>query len=291
VKKALTIGVAVAVLAATLSLVGAGSVKQGEADEARALPAEDILASVRAMGLNPTGDTIRRGPYYILHAYDPRGSELRIVADAHFGDILSVTPIGAQVIAYAPSYQRGPRIIHVPQPGDYAAPEPAKPAKLTKPRASVRDDYDDAVDLKDDTDVEDIAPPPPRKRVTRRTPAYEKPAPRTRPAPRWQPHAKRQIEAAPTPPALPPGPPRAVLSAPPPTPMGGLTPIRPTPNFGAKDSTKADPADGTKIDSKDAHAENKDEASDKFALPGDESAATPRPPPGYTPPSGVPRAD
>jgi len=78
------------------------------------LPASEILATVRSMGLGPTGVLRRRGPFYVLHAYDPRGVEVRVVADAQFGDILSVTPARGLVDFYVPAYIRGPRIIHVP---------------------------------------------------------------------------------------------------------------------------------------------------------------------------------
>ena len=117
-KKALTIGLAGVALAATLSFVAAGSFKSEPVTEADALPAYEILTTVRAMGLNPISEPARRGPYYVVHAYDPRGTEVRVVADAQFGDILSVAPARALNTAYAPGYARGPRIIHVPQAGE-----------------------------------------------------------------------------------------------------------------------------------------------------------------------------
>jgi hypothetical protein len=113
---ALTIGVVGAALAATLTLVTAGSFKREQVTAANVLPAYEIVTAVRAMGLNPISDAVRRGPYYVLHAYDPRGVEVRVVADAQFGDILSIAPARALNTAYAPRYERGPRIIHVPQP-------------------------------------------------------------------------------------------------------------------------------------------------------------------------------
>lgn len=51
----------------------------------------------------------------MLHALDTRGVELHVVADAYFGDILSVWPVRPD--STAPDYVRVPRIIHVPQPG------------------------------------------------------------------------------------------------------------------------------------------------------------------------------
>jgi len=82
---------------------------------ADALPPNTILTTVRAMGLNPTSDVQRRGQYYVLHATDPTGNDVRVVADAQFGDILSIVPVNALADVYAPHYDNGPRIIHVPQ--------------------------------------------------------------------------------------------------------------------------------------------------------------------------------
>ena len=118
VKKGLTIVVAAAALAATLAFAAADSFRYEPVTDADALPAYEILSTLSMMGLNPISQPARRGPYYVLHAYDPRGIEVRVVADAQFGDILSIVPARALSVAYGPYYQRGPRIIHVPQPGD-----------------------------------------------------------------------------------------------------------------------------------------------------------------------------
>jgi hypothetical protein len=103
-KKLLTIGLAGVAVVATLTIAAAHDI----------LPPDEILATLRSMGLGPTGVLRRRGPYYVLHAYDARGLEVRVVADAQFGDILSVTPAREFVDFYVPTYIRGPRIIHVP---------------------------------------------------------------------------------------------------------------------------------------------------------------------------------
>ena len=116
-----------------------------------------------------------------------------MVADAHFGDILSVRP--AQPYSLAPDYVRAPRIIHVPQPDD-------------EPSAIPHDDGAASGAAKD-------TPAPPQ---------------------------------------------RAVQSAPPSDAL--LTPIRPTPNFGAKPAP-----------------------AEKFSPPSD----APPPPAGYTPPTAPPK--
>jgi hypothetical protein len=175
-KKALTIAVAGAALAATLSLVAADPSRRGLlTDDDVALPAYEIVANVRAHGLAPIGVLSLRWPNYVLHAYDPRGNEVRVVVDAQFGDILSVAPARPLATAYTPRYQRGARIIQVPQAGE--RDEPA---------------------ATDDDTVEEVAPPPPR-RVT----------PRPKPRSDAAPASKRRSSE-------PPGPRRNILSAPPP---------------------------------------------------------------------------
>jgi len=199
VKKALTIGLAGVALAAMLTFVGAGSraVEPEHVAAADVLPADDILAGVLQIGLNPIGRPLRRGHYYVLHAYDRRGVEVRVVADAQFGDILSVAPaINATV---TPPYDRSPRIIHVPQAGE-------------RDESALPDDGDEPAAGNGDDAVEQPAPPP-RRRVT--------PKPQRRSD---VPQPRRRFSASP-----PPAQKRAVLSAPP---MDtSLTPIRPTPRF------------------------------------------------------------
>lgn len=250
-KKGLTIGLAGAALAATLTFVAAGSVKREPVTEADALPAYEIVATVRSIGLRPVGQPVRRGPYYVLHANDRHGTEMRVIADAHFGDVLSVAPARAHNAALAPNVPRGPRIIHVPQAGerDERINNRASPSNYDEPAATT-----------DDDDEEEAAPAP-RRRV----------APPSRATPRWPPRndatplpPQRRSDAPPPPP---PGPRRAILSAPPP-PAEGPTPIRPTPRFGAK----AEPAD-------------------KFAAPRDPAITPGSSPPGYTPPSALPPSE
>lgn len=109
--KLLTIGIAAAALAATVSSVTAGPVRHERADRRDLLTPDRIFTTVRALGFNPTTQPIRRGPYFVLHAFDPYGIQVRVVADAELGDILSVTDV------VGPRYDFGPRIIHVPDFG------------------------------------------------------------------------------------------------------------------------------------------------------------------------------
>jgi len=106
-KKTLTIGLAVTMLATAVSFVAAGTYRRGPASTAEMLPAYEILTTVRALGYDPTTPAFRRGPYYVLHAYDRYGVKVRVVADAQLGDIVSIRPV------FVRHYDAGPRIIHV----------------------------------------------------------------------------------------------------------------------------------------------------------------------------------
>jgi hypothetical protein len=255
VKKRLTIGIVGAALvgtfAATLTFVAAGSYRREPVTEADALPAYEIIATVLSLGLNPIDDPLRRGPYYVLHATDRRGTELRVVADSQSGDILSVAPTLNRASL---RYQRAPHIIHVPQTGN----RDERTNDRANNQASVGN-RDDPGLTNDDED--DGAAPLAQRRAA--------PTPR-RVTPRWPLHSDapppvQRRSDAPLP--SPSGSRRAVLSAPP-LPAEGPTPIRPTPRF----NSQADPAD-------------------KFGQPRDARSSVPPPPPGYTPPSALPHED
>jgi hypothetical protein len=201
-RTALTIGLGAGLLAATLSLVAARSQPPQPVAPADLRPLDEILVTASQMGLVPAGKPLRRGPYYVFHAYDRRGAEVRVVADAQLGDILSVVPAGP--IALVSPKDRPPRIIHVPQPGESNASVPDR----DEPEADGDADEDDA--------------PPPRRRVT--------PKPHSRqetPAPRRD-LSKAEADR------------RTMLDAPPPSP-NSLTPIYPTPRFTEKPETAEAP--------------------------------------------------
>jgi hypothetical protein len=99
-------------LVASLSAAAAGSIKPESATAIDTLPASEIVTTMLSVGLSPTTKPLRREYYYVMHAYDPLGVEMLVVADAQLGDILSVTPV---LVGYAAYYVRAPRIIHVPE--------------------------------------------------------------------------------------------------------------------------------------------------------------------------------
>lgn len=85
------------------------------------LPPPDILESVSYLGLDPTGEPVRRGAYYVLHAYDRAGIQLRVVVDAQFGDVLFMAP--ALNTSLTPPYVRAARIIQVAPPESGSQPK------------------------------------------------------------------------------------------------------------------------------------------------------------------------
>jgi hypothetical protein len=106
-----TIGLVPVALAANLSSLTAGSLKREPGAVPDVLPAWEILATVQSIGLALASEPLQRGPYYVLHAYDLRGNEVRLIAGLQLGDILSVVP--ALNSTYVPQYEYGPRMIHV----------------------------------------------------------------------------------------------------------------------------------------------------------------------------------
>jgi hypothetical protein len=148
-----------------------------------------------------------------------------------------------------PYYVRGPRIIHVPQPGEEIDERGVIRAGIDRDAAPV---------LSNDNADDDIAPPPRRRAVAPKRHIESKrvaPKPAAKKTPRWT----SRSEAPPPPPPKPLGPRRAVLSAPPPR-AEGLSPVYPTPRF-----------------------ETQAEAAEKFERPSQTEAAV-SPPPAVTAP-------
>lgn len=143
----LYMGIAVALAgAATIAVSLADPLRRGEPDAAAdAMPPYEVLAAVRGLGFSPITQPTLRGNHYVLRAYDPRGVEMRILADAQFGDVVSATPIvaaasnasGQQVY----SYGANPRIIQVPdnyRSGVIHVPEQRTGRERNRPREAAR---------------------------------------------------------------------------------------------------------------------------------------------------------
>ena len=68
------------------------------------LPPHEILAIVRASGLMPLSQPVRRGPgAYVLVAGGPSGEQVQVVVDAYAGNIRRVNPIAMQPCEKAPA--------------------------------------------------------------------------------------------------------------------------------------------------------------------------------------------
>jgi hypothetical protein len=61
--------------------------------EPGAMPPYEVFTMLRSAGLDPVGPPARRGPNYVLRAFDRSDREVRVVVDARSGDILSVRPV------------------------------------------------------------------------------------------------------------------------------------------------------------------------------------------------------
>jgi hypothetical protein len=128
-RTAMLVIAAIVGFAAPITLYAGGSRYFEPVVTGKVMPSTEILNRVRALALDPIGEPLRRGPYYVLHAYDRYGIEVRVVADAHFGDVLSVVPVPLFPIEPGLGTVGGAHIIHVPPPGEAPADRPS-PAPL-----------------------------------------------------------------------------------------------------------------------------------------------------------------
>ncbi len=73
------------------------------------VPPEDVLSSIRSMGLDPATRPLLRGRVYALRAFDASHAEKRVLVDAHSGEVLSVRAVadaGPAEMPYNPRYGR-----------------------------------------------------------------------------------------------------------------------------------------------------------------------------------------
>jgi hypothetical protein len=137
VTKLLAFAACVAALVALLVWPGnADPARHARVQGGERVSAEDVEATLRRSGLTPVGPVRQGRDVFVTHAIDMRGTKLRVVADALFGDIVSVVPAQPSPI-YMAHGGAGPRIIHIPQAGETRASLPD-------------DDHATAVDEDDD---------------------------------------------------------------------------------------------------------------------------------------------
>jgi hypothetical protein len=83
------------------------------------VPPEDVLSSVRSLGLDPATRPLLRGRTYVLRAFDTSHAEKRVLVDARSGEVLSVLAVGETAPAEEP---------YNPRYGHYEPPRP--PARV-----------------------------------------------------------------------------------------------------------------------------------------------------------------
>jgi hypothetical protein len=66
------------------------------------VPPQDVIASVRSKGLDPSSKPVLRGRVYVLRAFDSTQFEKRVVVDARSGKVLSVHDALDRTKAYTP---------------------------------------------------------------------------------------------------------------------------------------------------------------------------------------------
>jgi hypothetical protein len=83
------------------------------------VPPEDVLSSIRSLGLDPATRPLLRGRVYALRAFDASHAEKRVLVDAGSGEVLSVRAVADSGPAEAP---------YNPRYGRYEPPRP--PARV-----------------------------------------------------------------------------------------------------------------------------------------------------------------
>lgn len=194
------------------------------------LTPNEIVTTVRGMGLNPLARPERRGDYYVVRAADNNGVEMRVVADAKSGDVISIAPVQAFAGVNVMNYGAGPRIIHVPQNYDsrvsMRSEEPARArARIEQPARApieprVEEPRSEAAPDVDAAPYDNAAADP----YGRPADANLSPRQPSQPLQSWEQH-RRQFNAAPPPQS------RAVAREKRYSSSEGPTPIRPTPRF------------------------------------------------------------
>ena len=95
----MTTRIAVVVAYASLALFSTGSAAEpsrtAPASASGFLPPFEAVTVARSRGLVPLGRPVLRGRTYVLTAVDRSGVEVRVIVDAHAGDIVAIDPLVA----------------------------------------------------------------------------------------------------------------------------------------------------------------------------------------------------
>jgi hypothetical protein len=138
-----------------------------------AIPPHAIYAQLRAHGLRPVTQPVQTGRYIVVRAVDPYGTMVRILLNAHWGNVVAITPLPpAPVVGegygrpYGPYAARPYRPYPEPYP-DYGVPP--RPDLKSEPAPGPRSDSQPGI------------PKGPEQRTAAVTP-NRMPLPRPRPA-------------------------------------------------------------------------------------------------------------
>jgi hypothetical protein len=163
--------------------VAAEPIRLAQTFAADVIPPYEVFTIIRSMGMRPLGRPQFRGRFYVVHAIDPRGEEVRIVVDAYAARVVSVQPLDRQAarefggptiprryesdIGPAPRFNAEPRDLP-PAPPRRAEPDP----RFGAPQAEPEDDdgiesgdQPDDFESEDDDDTGSLSPRGPQRAI------------------------------------------------------------------------------------------------------------------------------
>lgn len=157
-KRLVIAAVATAIATTVSSVASAGSARVGNSagEQGKLLPASDIVMSLLSYGFAPDSEPVLRGHRYILHAINPWGYEVRVVADAQFGDIVAILPIYSWRTNVEARYGTIARIIHVPK--DIYGVGDAEPSLQKRSDSAPAAPRDHTAKAKDDVALSPVYP-------------------------------------------------------------------------------------------------------------------------------------
>ncbi len=123
-----------AAVSAAIAMSAAGSAQAQQGMAADLLPPHEVATVIASMGMRPVSRPIWRGDRYVVFAIDRHGQEVRVVLDAHNGQVLAVRP---SMRGYAQGgYGQGAGAPPYGPDEGYAAPPPGgyPPARSYDPR-------------------------------------------------------------------------------------------------------------------------------------------------------------
>lgn len=197
---------------------------------------EDVADIVQAMGLDPVGQPMRSGPFFVQRARDDFGRVLQVTVDARRSQVMAIEAVGAPrrpygiYAGYGPYRRYHPGYAGLPDDADLTPPRSVmaphgQPPQAQPPHAAAPPPHAVAPPkAQSQRPVKSAAVPPSRPPVPRKRPAA---APEQASAGSVEPVAPAS-QAAPAqsaPPAAEPAPPAAVAPAAPTNPA--VTPVTP----------------------------------------------------------------